>query len=164
MKRIIEKEFGTLVYEESFWTGKKKIILNNQELQKIDKTTFQYLDAEGKAKNLYLTGNFINGVQARFDNQNFRITSATKWYEYTLAILGFVLMLIWSNSPDLCAIFPMVGGAIGGGISGFISFSSLVLMKSTNKALYKVLIGIGMILATALVCFLVALMIIGLYI
>jgi hypothetical protein len=164
MKKIIEKEFGTLVYEESFWTGKKKIILNNQELQKIDKTTFQYLDEEGKIKNLYVTGNFVAGVQARFDNQNFRITPATKWYEYVLAISGFVFMLIWSNSPALCAIFPMVGGLIGGGISGLLCATSLLLMKSTNKALFKVLIGVGMFLANVFACFIVALMIIGLYI
>ena len=161
MKTTIEREFGKLTYEESFWTGKKKIILNGQELVKLDKTTFQYTDEEGKTKNLFLTGNFVGGVKLSFDGYHCQLTAPAKWYEYALAIIGFAFVLFWSNVPALCEIFPVVGGAIGGGISGFMGFLSLVLMKSTKNPLFKILIGLGMIVATILACFIVALMIIS---
>ncbi len=53
MKTTIVKDFGELTYEESFWTGKKKLSLNGKVLEKIDKTTFQYVDMEGKIKNVF---------------------------------------------------------------------------------------------------------------
>ncbi len=160
MKTTIEKEFGKLTYEENFWTGKKKVILNGQNLEKIDKTTFQYVDAEGKIKNVFLTGNFISGVKVNIEGQYLQLTPSATWYEYVLAIAGFIIVLVWGNSPELCSIIPIVGGAIGGGISGFLGFSSLIIMKSTNNPLFKVLIGLGMVLTTMIVCCIVGFLII----
>ena len=39
-------------------------------------------------------------------------------FEIVLSILIFAFVMVWGNSAKLCAIFPIVGGAIGGGISG----------------------------------------------
>ena len=160
MKTTIVKDFGELTYEESFWTGKKKLSLNGKVLEKIDKNTFQYVDMEGKIKNVFLTGNFISGVKVNIEGQYLQLTSSATWYEYALAIAGFIIVLIWGNSPELCSIIPIVGGAIGGGISGSLGFCSLIAMKSTNNPLFKVLIGLGMILATMIVCCIVGFLII----
>lgn len=114
-------------------------------------------------KNLFLTGNYVAGVKCSFNGYHMQLTPKAKWYEYALAIIGFVFILFWSNVPSLCEIFPVVGGAIGGGISGFMGFLSLVLMKSTRNPLYKVLIGLGMIVATILACFVLAVMILSVF-
>ncbi|MBO5287166.1 MAG: hypothetical protein J6B34_03495 [Clostridia bacterium] len=42
------------------------------------------------------------------------ITAGLKWYEYTIAIIGFIITLVWGNVEPLVMIFPVIGGAIGG--------------------------------------------------
>lgn len=157
MKKIIEHSCGEIIYEESFWTGKKEISINGKKLKKLDKTLFEYTDSEGKTTRVYLMGNFVSGTKITLDSQNIQVTEPSKWYEYVLAILIFVVVLIWGNSPALCSIIPIVGGAIGGGISGVMGFGSLILMKSTSNVLYKILIALGMLMATILICFVIAL-------
>lgn len=157
MKKIIKHSCGEIIYEESFWTGKKEISINGQKLKKLGKTLFEYTDEEGKITKVYLMGNFVGGTKITLDNQSIQVTEPAKWYEYALAILIFVVVLIWGNSPALCSIIPIVGGAIGGGISGAMGCGALILMKSTNNILYKILIVLGMFMATILICFVIAL-------
>ena len=42
MKNEIKTDCGTILYEESVWTGKRKIFLNGKELTKVNKKTFFY--------------------------------------------------------------------------------------------------------------------------
>ena len=73
-----------------------------------------------------------------------------------LLSLGLVMVLIWGNSPALCEIFPIVSGAIGGAVAGGMGVVSIYLMKTTKKFLYKILIGLGVFVATLLICFVIA--------
>lgn len=45
---------GEIVFEENFWTGKKKLSVNGKKLQKVGKKTFA---GEGD-KTFFLEGNF----------------------------------------------------------------------------------------------------------
>lgn len=161
MKTIINHNIGEIIYEESFWTGKKEITINGQKLTKIDKMLFSYVDEEQKTKYVNLTGNYISGTKISVDNNNIQITPKPKWYECVLAILIFVVTLIWANSAALCSIVPIVGGAIGGAISGAMSIIALLLMKNTNNILFKVLIALGMFVATIIIGFILALVLIS---
>ena len=49
-------------------------------------------------------------------------------------------------------IRPLVGGALGGGISGAAMITSLALMKRTRSFFLKLLINTGIFLITLLVC------------
>ncbi len=115
MKKIIKHSYGEIIYNESFWTGKKEILINGKKLKKIDKTVFEYIDEERQISQVYLTGNFLSGAEITLDSQTIRITEPTKWYEYILTALIFIVVIIWGNSSVLCSIIPIVGGAIGGG-------------------------------------------------
>ncbi|MDE7464398.1 MAG: hypothetical protein K2M48_05150, partial [Clostridiales bacterium] len=73
--------------------------------------------------------------------------------EIVLAVIPFLLVLIWGNILSLCLMVPVVGGivggaaggAVGGGISALISILGLVGMRCVKPAWLKVLIGIAAI-------------------
>lgn len=87
--------------------------------------------------------------------------SQTRWYEYILYFLPFVLILIWENSVELCSIVPVVGGAIGGGVSALVSLVALVLSKKSSNILYKLLIGIAGIIVAFALCAAIGFMIVS---
>lgn len=83
----------------------------------------------------------------------------TKWYEYFLVILTFVIYIVWTITPNLQLLFPVVGGALGGFLAGLGCVSTLILMKLTEKPIFKILIWLGLTIVTFLVLFLVVLII-----
>lgn len=156
MKSIVNHEiFGELVYDESVLTGKRRIFQNGVELDSLSKT--EYL-IDGK--NATLAGNYMLGASLTVDGEVIELVAKPKWYEFVLAILPFIVIMVWGNNIVLCSIFPVVGGAIGGLIGGLGALMSMVFMKKTANPLYKILIGVGMILLSMLLSFIVAILII----
>lgn len=151
-KEINHSEFGQIVYEESFWTGNKKISINGKQLTKISKTSYKY-NSEEESYYVGIAGNFLKGVYLRIKERTVLVSPATKWYEYVIGFLPLVLVLIWGNSAALCSIVPIVGGAIGGAIGGVCSVLSIVFMKETRNILFKILIGIASFAVCFLICF-----------
>lgn len=149
MKQVVQHEtIGEIVYEESAWTGKKTLTINGEQLQKKDKTTFVTNSGEQVA----LNGNFLKGASITVGGETIQIIPAVKWYEVVLSILPFLLIMIWGNVVELCLIVPVVGGAIGGLISGVFSVSNLIIIKRVDKIWLKVLISLGMLAATFGIC------------
>ncbi len=89
------------------------------------------------------------------------MTPSVTWYEIALSVLPFLLILIWGNVPALCAIVPVVGGAIGGAISGVLSFVNLFIIKGIKSVCLKMLISVCMLGAAFLICFLIGLAILS---
>ena len=56
MKTEIKTDCGTILYEESVWTGKRKLFLNGKELTKVNKKTFVY-EENGEKKEFIVEGN-----------------------------------------------------------------------------------------------------------
>ena len=161
MKTVVNHEtYGEIVYDENFWTGKKTISINGVVLQKISKKDFSYTTETG-TQTVSVKGNFLSGVKLNVANQTIVISDSAKWYEYVLAVLGFVFILVWGSSVELCKIFPVVGGAIGGGISGGLAVVSLFVMRKTKKTWLKIVIGIAFIALTILICYLIGIVIIN---
>ena len=161
MKSTVQNEtWGEIVYSESFWTGKKEIFINGTQLKKINKNTFSYENGETQ-ETVMLHGSFLKGTTVGIGGELISMTPPATWYEWMLSILPFTIIMIWGNVPALCAIIPVVGGAIGGAISGALGALSMILMKSLKNAWQKVLVGLAMIAATFLVCFVVAIGIIA---
>lgn len=161
MKEVINHEvYGKIEYDESIWTGRKNISINGVVLKKINKTTYEWVNNE-ETVTVNATGSLIKGLSLQINSDTIEIFPATKWYEYVMAILPFLIVLIWGNVPALCAIIPVVGGAIGGAISGAISILALFLIKKTNNILYKVLIMAVATICAYLICMGIGFIIVG---
>ena len=162
MRSIMQHEtLGPIVYEENFWTGKKNIFINNTPLVKQNKKLFLYSNGT-TSKTVHVTGNFVTGTKFVIDGETIEMTPGAKWYEIACSVFIFVLNMIWGNSVALCAIFPVVGGAIGGGISGIIAMGNLLAMKSVKSVAVKLAIWIAMLAAMLFICFLVGIFLISL--
>ena len=157
MKEIIRHPvYGEIVYEESFWLGKKSITVNGIPAQSVSKNVF-VIDG----KNATVKGNYLTGVTLNIESETIALTPKAKWYETVLAVIPIVFMLTWGNSVELCAIFPVVGGAIGGFLGAVGGCASMILMKKQKNPLLKVLIGAGIAATTIFAAFLVALVMIA---
>lgn len=158
MKKVIQHpELGEIIYEESFWTGRKKLSINGEQLTRTSRTSFQ--TSEGKI--VTLTGNMVRGTKAEIDGNTVVIDPATKWYEYVMSFVSLIFILVWGNVPALCAIFPVVGGALGGLISAIFSVLNLYLIKKTDKLWLKLVISLASFVVAVLICFLFALAILA---
>ena len=149
MKATIHDEtLGTIVYNENFFTGKKTLSINGKDLYKESKNLYAIINEDGTRKFCSIKGNFIAGVRLSIDGTKIQVVKPIAWYEATLAILMFVFFMVWGSVPALCEIVPMVGGAIGGGISGLMAISSLIVMKLIKPVWAKILAWLGFFGAT----------------
>ncbi len=154
MKKELELQgLGTLVYEESMLTGRKKIFVNGEETNKIDKRSYDY-----KGTLLKLEGNFLLGVNVVYREEKYQVVEKTKWYEYILAVLAFIFDVVWGNVSALCQLFPIVGGAVGGAICGAMVVVQICVMRVVKKPLYKVLISLLLSAVTIAICYGVAML------
>ena len=158
MKQVVQHEtYGEITYEESFWIGKKVLYINNQPLKKISKNTFETDTGEI----ITLKGNYLYGVSATIGSETIQLTAKVKWYEIVLSLIPFIFILFWGNSTALVNIFPIVGGAIGGAIGGLFAMLNLLTIKGVKAVWIKILISLGMFAAAILICFAIAMAIIG---
>ena len=158
MKEFVQHPiYGELVYNESFWTGKKTLTVNGVDAQSISKKEYMI-----NGKKALLKGNYFTGINLYIEGEPVRLSPKPKWYEIFFAIFPLVFLLTWGNSASLCAIFPVVGGALGGALGGIALFVSLFFMKKQKTPLVKVLIGAAIVAITILVAFILALALIQL--
>ncbi len=152
MRVVIQKsQLGKIDYEESFWTGKKLILIDGKVLKKRSKNVY-YLN-DGESTNVYyLEGNYFTGVRIRSYGKFAQIIPASKWYEIALSVFIVLFTIIWGNSPSLVSIMPVVGGAIGGLISAAIALLNITLMRKQKNILVKLAIGIGMFIVNVALC------------
>ena len=145
-------DIGEILYEESYWTGKKTVTINGKSYQKASKTTYVYMDGE-KEHYITVTGSFLSGVSVTLGNGvTVKITEKPAWYEWLLSGAGFLFVLIWGNVPVSADIFPVVGGAIGGGIAAIFAIFSLMLIRDKKEIWKKVLIAVAFFAVTVLIC------------
>lgn len=157
---VRDERYGEIIYQESFWSGKKKISINGTQLAEMGKNEYLYLFNDSRVF-VNLKGNFMKGVTLTINGDKVKVVPSIRWYEVFWIILMAAVVLVWGNSPTLCSIVPIVGGAIGGAILGLCAVITLVLMKMTRKVGFKLLIGLGMLVLTVLSCFFVALALIS---
>ena len=156
MKKSIQHPvYGEIIYEENAWNGKKTITVNGVAAQPVSKKEF--LINEKKAT---LKGSILYGLSLTIDRETVSISPKPQWYELFFAILPFLFFVTWGNSAALCAIFPVVGGALGGALGGVSMVASLGLMQNQKNPLAKILVGIGVAAVTIFISFLLSLVLI----
>ncbi len=144
--------YGEIVYNESFWTGKRTLKINGAEAKRLEGKNYAINDTMARLK-----GSYIGGVKLVIGVDEIEIVPSPKWYEILCALFLLVFVTVWGNSVALCSIVPLVGGVIGGAIAGVCAVLSIFLMKMTNNVGFKLLIWLGMFALTVLSCFIVAL-------
>ena len=160
MRSVIQtQKYGEIVYEEGFWTGKRKVNVGGTELTKINKKTFVG-EINGERIGVAISGNYISGVFIDINGEKFRVTESAKWYDYLIAFIWLIPYFVWANSPVLCAILPIVGGGLGGGIAGVFAASAVGVIKTNKNIAAKIGISFAFFTATILVNFLLAVLII----
>ena len=143
--------YGEIVYNESAWSGKKTLTVNGVPAQKVSKKVF-LIDG----KQAVIKGNELTGVSLLMEGETIEVSPKAKWYEFVLAILPFVFLLVWGNNVALCSIFPVVGGAIGGALGGLGLVLSLLFMKKSKSLVSKLAIGIATFIITIVVAYILA--------
>ncbi len=152
---IINQYYGKIVYNESFWTGKKDITIDGKPLVKLARNVYRYNDGE-KDINVQIKGSFLNGISFIIEGRTIQVTPKPKWYEHVLAWMTVAFVAVWGGSPQLCSIFPIIGGAIGCAIAGGTAVASEYAMRQVKNPLLKILIGLGCFAACIIVNFLLA--------
>ena len=75
---INHAEFGDIVYEESFWTGKKSVSINGTPLEKISKKQFRLQDGG----TVTVSGNFLQGACLNLNGETIRLTPNRRCVQY----------------------------------------------------------------------------------
>lgn len=154
---IPHAKYGTLVYDENIWTGKRTLLCNNTPCTKLGRNSFQMEDGTVAT----LKGSTLTGVKLLLGGETIQVSAPAKWYEYALALLPFVFDMIWGNIPAAIEMFPIVSGAIGGLICAVGAVLSFFLMRKTSKWWLKVIIGIAVGAVAILICYAIALAILS---
>lgn len=161
MKKIISNEtYGEIVYYESPWTGKKGLTVGGTPLEKKDKNTFER-EIDGTREIFGIKGSFITGVKLLAGGQTHVLIDAPKWYEIVLPFIIFAFILVWGNIVATFEILPIVGGALGGAISGLLAMVCFLIMRFVKKIYWKLLVFAACFALTVLACYLIALAILS---
>lgn len=150
-----------LIFEENDFTEKRKITIDGVVCTSSNNKDFRCdIDGEESIVINVISG-FFSGTKLQVNSIPYVVRKPYLWYEYVIMVFGFVFGFIWSSVPQLVEIVPLVGGAVGGAILGAGTFMGLYFMNKFEKPLFKVLIGLAVIVAEFLLCALIGLMIIG---
>ncbi|MBE6666573.1 MAG: hypothetical protein E7603_10265 [Ruminococcaceae bacterium] len=152
---VSHEVYGQIVYNENIWNGKIEITVNGTKLTKIKRTKFIYDNGETKI-DVTVKGNALMGAKLIIGDETIPVGKAPAWYEIACSISIFVIVTAWGNNPILCSIFPIVGGGIGGGISGLMAVLNLHAMKSKKRIAVKLGIWLAMLIATFAILFALA--------
>lgn len=156
MNKVVQHEkYGQISYEESFWTGRKALTINGTRLAKMDKTHFAYSEND-QTVTVTLKGNIMTGVSATINDETIVIVPKPTWYVLTISILMFAFVVIWGASPTLCAIFPIMGGALGGIVSALFAMTNVLVTSNIKKPIYKLLVSLGFFAADVAACYIAA--------
>lgn len=162
MKVIVENEkYGTIEYKENFWTGRRKIYIDGKQYKYKDSN--KYVNkSEGKEEVVKVRGGYFSGVRLTVIDTYVNVVPMTATFEYVLALLPFIFVIIWGSAPYFCSLFPIVGGIIGGVISITTGVVQVKIMREFKSVLLKILVAIIMFAVTFILCHLVALVILSL--
>ena len=138
-----------LVYEESFWSGKKTVTYNTTPLTKIKRNVFEYQDGE-KTETFEVKGNSFIGVKINMFGRDVEVLRQLVWYEILLSVL--VLL------PGI-----LFGGMIGGFIAGVLGVLNLFIIRHLDKWYFKVLVTLGILAGEVLLLFVIGVILLKIF-
>lgn len=126
IKTVVHPVYGTIALDENIWTGKKSLSIRGQALTKCRKNTYS-LTGEDDGILVTLKGSTVTGAKVIIRGEEIQICPKPSTLDWLLSAIPFILIMVWSMNPALCAIVPVVGGAIGGALGGLA-----VVLSITN--------------------------------
>lgn len=161
MQTVMQHDtYGTITYDEGFWTGKRTVTVGGVPLKKIDRKHWE-CEWNGVALPASIKGNTMTGVTLTLGEENITIVPRPAWYVLTMSILTLVFIIAWGSSVELVKIFPIFGGAVGGLIAGVGAVFNLYFAGKAEKAWQKLLIGICAFAAAVIATHILAVMYLG---
>lgn len=157
---IRHDSYGEISYDENFWSGKKAVFIGGKELVKERKNVFLY-DTGDRVIRVTAKGSYWFGAHLEIEGNNVVISRKPTWYEILFSALIYGLMSAWGNSPYLCSIVPVVGGAVGGLIWGVMIVVNLWAMREMDSVPKKLAAWLGILVATFVLSFLAALVVLA---
>jgi hypothetical protein len=153
---ILGDDKKSYVYDESFWSGKKQLIIDGAEAVLTGKCTFVTADAE----EVEVRGNIFFGYKLCFSNGRVQSLFKNKWYEWLFMCLPFVISLFaFMYLPVLVMVLGILGGLMGvvlplliGGLGAFFNFFAVRTDLSLPRKCFLVIFGVCL---TFLVWFLI---------
>jgi hypothetical protein len=144
--------YGEIRLEEGFWTSKKLVSINGVALKQIGKMrrgqcTYEYETEEG-TKQVTSKGTFTSGITLTIDGETIVMDKGAAWYEIAACALMWIVMLVWGIVPNLYAIWPVLGGALGGALHAILALTAMLGMKSTKNIALKFAIWIGVFIGS----------------
>jgi hypothetical protein len=144
--------YGEIRLEEGFWTSKKLVSINGVALKQIGKmrsgqATYEYETVEG-TKQVTAKGAFTSGITLTIDGETIQMVKGAAWYEIAACALMWIVMLVWGIVPNLYAIWPVLGGALGGALHAILALTAMLGMKSTKNIALKFAIWLGVFIGS----------------
>lgn len=125
MKILSQTNDGRKVeYEESFWTGKKRIIIDNIVLNKISKKEYMCNDTK-----YILSGSYLFGAKLESLDEDIILVRKLNVLEWILVVLPLVLVFI--------------GGAIGGALGVASAITIATIVRKVNNVILKILVSLA---------------------
>jgi hypothetical protein len=131
-----------VIYEESFWTGKKRVIIDNVTLNKIGKKEYMLGDTR-----YILSGNFLFGAKLESLEEEIVLVKKLNAIEWILVALPLFLVLI--------------GGALGGALGAVAACSNAAVVRSIKNVILKIIACIAIAGIAYIVWFVIAMMLIS---
>ncbi|WP_080057586.1 hypothetical protein [Spirosoma aerolatum] len=136
---------STFEIETSIWTGKSKLIMDNEILEKIDEKGKPFLIPTHDAGfvKAFPKSSFPDAISVlEINGENIQILERLEWYQYVIGGLPILLLF--------------VGGAIGGGIGAVGAVTNFSIFRQEGSDISKYLKVIGVIVGSYLLYLLVA--------
>ena len=133
---FIDQGQNRIVYEESVWTGNKRITINGLELPKINKKTFIYNEKQYKIK-----GGYLSGVKLISTGTEVVIVPKLKGWEQFLVMMNFVLV---------------AGGVVGALLGVFGAYGNATILRKTVNGPGRVFATLGIFFGALLAYFIIS--------
>ena len=146
MRAVVDDPvLGQITYDENLITDKRTLFIGGAPAVKQKKRTYTFQRA-GTAETAQLRGNFLTGVTLQVGERSIVLMRPMYWYEVLLGCLP-AIFIIWANASPIYLIpgIPVIGGGMGGFLSGLMVVISLVFMRRMKNIFWKVLFGLAMV-------------------
>lgn len=125
-----------ILYRESIWTGKKKLLIDGKEALKVGKKVFR-TESENETVEYVIKGNFLCGVSVSVSTGETIVLAKNAWYDWLMIFLPFVGIVF---GVGFC-------GALGGGLSALFCILGGVFNATISRTRilfpFKILSQIG---------------------
>lgn len=113
-----------LLYTESFWSGKRTLVVDGKQTLKLGKKKFSAEDESGNRTEYDIIGSYFTGITVRSSAGEETVLAKNKWYDWVMAIIPLV-------GIPFGVIFC---GAIGGGLSTLCCLLGAVFNIGISRA------------------------------